>query len=91
MNNWKTTVQGYLSVAIPVAGVLIAAPPPHISPIASYGLFVFSAVGKIILAHFQQDAGTTTVMLPGGIAPVEVASHEVPFDKKAIPVNEAPK
>lgn len=89
-SNWKSTVQGFLSLAVIVGlslqGSLAAlAPSPQTIKVLTY-LNIGIGVAKAVLGVFQHDAGTTTALVPGQSGVQVVPAHEVPNDPDAIPV-----
>jgi hypothetical protein len=79
-SHWKTTANGILGFFIATGAVLTAVPSSFINPKISAGLTVSLALARAWVGILQQDAGTTTAIVPGsGVQPVP--SHEIPDDE----------
>ena len=84
INVSKTTLNGYLAVALAVCVALLQVPGiPQQYTVAIGGAVAFL---RILVGHLQTDAGTTLATTPGQPSPVEVPSHEVPDDPKAVAI-----
>lgn len=87
--HWKSTLSGVLTTTLATSAAFLA-PPLNalVSPKTVLWLGAFQVVGKIWIAAITKDAGTVPAIVPGKDGIQQVAAHEVPDDKTAIPVTE---
>lgn len=83
----KTTLNGYLTTGTILFGGLATAPGiPHWLTATSVTLASLCGVWMLRIGHLMKDADEQSAIVPGQLGVQQVASHEIPNNPSAIPV-----
>lgn len=95
IDNWKTTLSGFLSFALGTLGVVntylvvgdaAAGNGIHVSTKVVTGIALATALGKFWVGWLQKDAGQTLAIPADGGPAKEVPAHGIPDDPNATPI-----
>jgi hypothetical protein len=84
INISKTTLNGYLTVALVICGALTQV--PHVPLWLSGGATTILGIWRIVVGTLQQDADSTKALVPGIPEPQMVPAHPVPDNPHDIAV-----